>query len=77
MNNLHRQMLFDEEDVKKGIPKAVAAVEKLKKVNSSIQLEALVLDVTPRNVEGLVKKMDLVLDGLDNMETRYLLNDAA
>jgi len=75
-NNLQRQVIFDEEDVAAGLPKAEAAARKLKKINSSIEIEGLVEDVTPRNIEGLITDMDLVLDGTDNIETRYLINDA-
>ncbi|MBA7685430.1 MAG: hypothetical protein GH143_01440 [Calditrichaeota bacterium] len=75
-NNLQRQVIFDEEDVAAGLPKAEAAARKLKKINSSIEIEGLVEDVTPRNIEGLIADADLVLDGTDNIETRYLINDA-
>jgi molybdopterin/thiamine biosynthesis adenylyltransferase len=74
-HNLHRQALFDEEDVKEGLPKAVAAERHLKKVNSSIQIEGVVADVNYTNIEKLVTGSDLILDGLDNLETRYLIND--
>jgi molybdopterin/thiamine biosynthesis adenylyltransferase len=76
LNNLQRQVLFDEEDIAKGLPKAIAAAEKLRKVNSHIDLEPVVVDVNPDNVERLIDDMDLVLDGTDNFETRFLLNDA-
>lgn len=76
LNNLQRQMLFDEEDIERGLPKAIAAAEKLRKVNSQVEIEPLVADVHHRNVEEIIKGVDLVLDGTDNFETRYLLNDA-
>ena len=76
MNNLQRQVIFDEEDVAAGLPKAEAAVRKLRKINSTIEIEGLVEDVTPRNIEELITDVDLVLDGTDNIETRYLINDA-
>lgn len=76
MNNLQRQILFDEEDVKNGLPKAIAARNKLEKINSEVQIEALVSDVNYTNVERLISDVDLVLDGTDNFETRFLLNDA-
>jgi adenylyltransferase/sulfurtransferase len=76
-HNLHRQLLFDEEDVKQGLPKAVAAERHLKKVNSSIQIEGVVADLNYTNIENLVAGSDLILDGLDNLETRYLINDVA
>jgi len=76
LNNLQRQILFDEEDVKRNIPKAIAAVEKLKKINSQVKLEAVVADVNFTNVEGLVEGAKLLVDGTDNFEARFLLNDA-
>ncbi|WP_059102541.1 ThiF family adenylyltransferase [Shouchella shacheensis] len=75
-SNLQRQMLFDEHDVQAVAPKAIAAKEKLEKVNSSIHIEALVEDVTTENIERLMEGVDLVLDGTDNFNTRFLLNDA-
>jgi adenylyltransferase/sulfurtransferase len=75
-NNLQRQVLFDEDDVLRGLPKAVAAGEELRRINSVVELDTRVTDVTAENVEELIAGMDLVLDGTDNFETRYLLNDA-
>ncbi len=76
LNNLQRQILFDEEDVKRNIPKAIAAVEKLRKVNSEVKLEAVVADVNFTNVESLVEGAKILVDGTDNFEVRFLLNDA-
>jgi len=76
LDNLQRQILFDEEDVEKGMPKAVAAAEKLCRINSSIKIEAEVRDVNRKNIEQLIKDVDIVLDGTDNFETRFLINDA-
>jgi len=76
LNNLQRQILFDEEDVKRNIPKAIAAVEKLKKINSQVKLEAVVADVNFTNVESLVAGAKILVDGTDNFEVRFLLNDA-
>ncbi|MFC1911691.1 ThiF family adenylyltransferase [Chloroflexota bacterium] len=76
-HNLHRQLLFSEEDVKNRAPKAVAAERYLKKVNSSIEIEGIVADVNYANVEKLITGADLILDGLDNPETRFIINDAA
>ena len=76
LDNLQRQILFDENDAKSRIPKAFAAVEKLKKINSSIELESVVSDVNPKNVEMLINGFQVVLDATDNAETRFLLNDA-
>jgi adenylyltransferase/sulfurtransferase len=75
-SNLQRQMLFDEEDAEQALPKVVAAHHKLKRINSGIQLEALFTDVTSANVGELLQDVDLVLDGTDNFQTRFLLNDA-
>ncbi len=74
LNNLQRQILFDEEDI--GKYKALAACEKLKKINSSINIEAQVTDVNYKNIEDLIKDADIVLDGTDNIETRFVINDA-
>ena len=76
LNNLQRQLLFDEEDMRQGLPKAVAAAAKLRRINSEIEIEAVVADVNPGNVVQLVQDADLVMDGTDNFEARYLLNDA-
>ncbi|MBI4494095.1 MAG: ThiF family adenylyltransferase, partial [Chloroflexi bacterium] len=76
LTNLQRQVLFDEADVARGAPKAVAAVEKLARVNSQIALEAAVEDLNADTVERLIGDVDLVMDGTDNFETRYLLNEA-
>ncbi len=77
LNNLQRQVLYDEEDVAAGIPKAIAAQAKLTKINSQIQVEALVADVDHTNIAALAEGVDVILDGTDNFETRFLLNDAA
>jgi molybdopterin-synthase adenylyltransferase len=75
-SNLQRQSLFDEEDVRSSLPKAVAAEAKLKRINSTITIEAIVDDVNPGNVEDFISDADLVLDALDNFETRFVINDA-
>lgn len=75
LNNLQRQLLYDEEDVAAMLPKAVAAGRKLRQINSSILIEEIVADVTPANVLGFVADADVVLDGTDNFATRYLIND--
>jgi adenylyltransferase/sulfurtransferase len=76
MSNLHRQSLFDEEDVRRGLPKAAAAEARLRRVNSEVEVRGVVADVAPDNVAEIVAGADLVLDGTDNFETRFLLNDA-
>ncbi len=76
-SNLQRQMLFEEADAARKLPKAVAAEEKLKRINSDVQIEAIVADARSGNIEEFTSGCDLVLDGTDNFETRYLLNDVA
>jgi adenylyltransferase/sulfurtransferase len=75
LSNLQRQVLFDEEDVLHQTPKAAAACEHLKKINSEITLEPVVADVNSSNIEQFCSGVDLVLDGSDNMELRYLINE--
>ena len=77
LNNLQRQWLFDESDAADGIPKAVAAARKLRAVNSEIEIRAEVADVTPANITELLEDSEVILDGTDNFETRYLINDYA
>jgi molybdopterin/thiamine biosynthesis adenylyltransferase len=76
LNNLQRQTLFDESHVARNLPKAIAAAERLRTINSGVEIVSQVVDVNPGNVEGLVDGANLVLDGSDNFEVRYLLNDA-
>ncbi len=76
-SNLQRQMLFDEADALENLPKAVAAERKLRRINSDVAVEGVVADVDGRNVEDLLNGFDLILDGTDNFETRYLINDVA
>lgn len=77
LSNLQRQVLFDEDDVERIVPKAVAAAEKLRRVNSSISIEPIVTDITPDNVLAICRGATCIIDGTDNFETRFLLNDAA
>ena len=76
-SNLQRQVLFDERDAAESLPKAIAASRKLQQINSSVTVEPHVEDLTPDNCEELLEATDLILDGTDNFETRYLLNDYA
>ncbi|MEX2560809.1 MAG: ThiF family adenylyltransferase [Pirellulales bacterium] len=76
-NNLQRQVLFDEDDVAAQLPKAIAAANKLRRINSQIEIEPIVADVDHTNVLAFCEGVDVILDGTDNFETRYLLNDAA
>lgn len=75
-NNLQRQITFEEQDAAAGLPKAEAVAAAVGRINSGVAVEARVLDVSARNMEGLLDGVDLVMDGTDNFETRYLLNDA-
>lgn len=77
LTNLQRQVLFDEQDVIDGIPKAVAAKRKLAKINSQVRVTAIVDDINHTNIERYAKDADILVDGLDNFETRYLANDFA
>ncbi|MEM9659015.1 MAG: ThiF family adenylyltransferase, partial [Planctomycetota bacterium] len=74
-DNLHRQMLLTEQDVEQTLPKAVAAARRLAAVNSSVRVDPVVADVAATNVKSLASDVDVVVDGTDNFETRYLLND--
>lgn len=75
--NLQRQFLFDEKDAQARLPKAVAAARKLRAVNSEIIIEEVIADVTALNGERLISSADVILDGTDNLETRFLINDLA
>jgi adenylyltransferase/sulfurtransferase len=76
-HNLQRQILFDEQDVADNLPKAEAAARKLRLINSQVKIEPVVTDIDHTNILDLVSDADLILDGTDNFETRYLINDAA
>src|SRR5256714_5359862 len=76
-NNLQRQILFDEDDVAANLPKAEAAARKLRRINSGVTVEPVVVNVDRTNVLELVSDADVILDGSDNFEVRYVINDAA
>lgn len=76
-SNLQRQFLFEESDAAEGLPKAVAAARRLARVNSEVVLEPLVADLTPANIGELLEGAELILDGSDNFEVRFLTNDFA
>lgn len=76
-SNLHRQVMFEEQDALERLPKAVAATRRIQRINSAIEVEHHVRDVNYTNIEQLINGADLILDGTDNFETRYLINDAA
>jgi adenylyltransferase/sulfurtransferase len=77
LNNLQRQVLYDEADVASGLPKAIAAANKLRAINSEIAIEPMVADISPENILELAGGVDVMVDGTDNFETRYLLNDVS
>ena len=74
-SNLQRQLLFEEADAEQALPKAEAAKRAVKRINSGIRVDAHVTDLTARNIDELLEDADVVLDGTDNFETRYLVND--
>src|SRR6476660_2179077 len=76
-SNLQRQVLFDESDVESNLPKAEAAATKLRQINSSVTVEPIVADINRTNIEEFCRDADLILDGSDNFEIRYLINDVA
>lgn len=76
-SNLHRQVMYDESDAANALPKAVAAANRIARINSAVVAEAVVKDVNYANIEDLIRDADVVLDGTDNFEARYLINDAA
>lgn len=76
LNNLQRQILYEEHDVKEGLPKPIAAQRRISQINSTIQVEPVIADVNRFNIEKFISDVDLVIDAADNFETRFLLNDA-
>jgi molybdopterin/thiamine biosynthesis adenylyltransferase len=77
LTNLQRQVLFEEADVERAVPKARAAAERIARINSAVTVHAQVADLNHRNAERLCAGADVIVDGLDNFETRYLVNDLA
>ncbi len=77
LSNLQRQWLYGEADVREALPKAVAAQRAIAQINSGIEAVPLVADLTPANASELLGEAALILDGTDNFETRYLINDYA
>ena len=74
---MQRQWLFEESDAAEALPKAVAAERRLARINSSVRVRAIVADLTPANIDELLSQAEVILDGSDNFETRYLVNDFA
>ena len=77
LSNLQRQVLYDEQDVAERLPKVIAARKKLTAINSEVTIEAHVADVSWTNIRSLVEGCELILDGTDNFEIRYLINDVS
>lgn len=75
ITNLHRQTLFDESDAERGDPKAIAAARRLAAINSDVTVESIVADFNAENASELADGCDVIVDGTDNFETRFLLND--
>jgi molybdopterin-synthase adenylyltransferase len=76
-SNLQRQSLFTESDCREGLPKATAAAAHLSAINSRVVLDPRIMDVNAATIAGLVEEQDLILDGTDNFEARFLINDAS
>ena len=76
LDNLQRQILFDENDARQRLPKAAAAANKLSTVNSEVEIEPCIADVSAQNIEQVIDGSHVVLDGTDNLETRFVINDA-
>lgn len=76
-SNLQRQFLYSEADAAEALPKAVAAARRIAQVNSEVAVEPLVADLTPASAEELLEDSDLIVDGTDNFEARFLINDFA
>ncbi len=77
LNNLQRQVLYDEQDVADGLPKAIAAARKLGRINGQVTIEPHVIDIDYKNVWQLTQAADVIVDGTDNFETRFLINDVS
>src|SRR6266542_7096474 len=75
--NLQRQVLFDQRDAQDELPKAIAAKHRLEQINPSVTIDARVIDVHAPNIEPSIDHIDVILDGTDNVDTRYLINDVA
>ncbi|MEI9976946.1 MAG: ThiF family adenylyltransferase [Ignavibacteriota bacterium] len=76
-SNLHRQWLFEESDAAESLPKAAAAAKRIAAINSAVEIRGVVADLTARNAEELLGGADVILDGSDNFDVRYLVNDFA
>ncbi|MCS7304589.1 MAG: ThiF family adenylyltransferase [Thermoguttaceae bacterium] len=77
LTNIHRQLLFDEQDAAASLPKAIAAAEHLRRINSQVRIEPVVADINKSTILSFCEGVDCILDGTDNFETRFLINEAA
>ena len=77
LSNLPRQVLFDEADVAAGLPKAVAAASHLRRINAACRIDPIVADLTPASAPRLLGDVDVIVDGTDNFEARFLINELA
>src|SRR5699024_5404414 len=77
MSNMQRQHLYTEQDVENETPKAIAARDHLRQINSSVTIEALVMDAGPDELEPLLDDVDLMIDATDNFDIRFIINDLA
>lgn len=76
-SNLQRQWLFEEDDAAQALPKAIAAANRLRRINSRLDVRPEVADLTAANIDDLLAEADVILDATDNFETRFLINDYA
>ncbi len=76
-SNLHRQILYDESDVRDGLPKAPAAEKRLREINSNVRITSHIASLGPGNVAAILEGAGIIVDGTDNIETRFLINDYA
>ena len=74
-SNLQRQQLYSEEDAREKLPKAIAAKNRLEKLNSEVQIDAFVMDACAENLEGLLENVDVIIDATDNFDIRFIIND--
>ncbi|RLG81136.1 MAG: thiazole biosynthesis adenylyltransferase ThiF [Thermoprotei archaeon] len=77
ISNLPRTHLYTYSDAKQALPKAVACASKLKEIDPAIEVDPVITRVTPSNIEELIRDVDVVVDGTDNLRTRFIINDAA
>lgn len=76
-SNLQRQQLFSERDAQVGSPKAEAAARRVKEIDSTIRVHACVEHLNAENAADLARGVNVIVDGLDNIETRFVLNDVS